>query len=60
MKAQERYELIVKGMSEGKNQSQIAKDMGVTPALVSQVIKKCSISSVPPSVNPEALASEAA
>ncbi len=40
MKAQERYEIIVKGLSEGKTKSQIARDMGVTPALVSQIIKK--------------------
>lgn len=40
MKAQERFEIITKGLSEGKTKSQIARDMGVTPALVSQVIKK--------------------
>lgn len=57
MKAQERHEIIVKGLSEGKTKSQIARDMGVTPALVSQVLKKFSISSVTPSVSPETLAS---
>lgn len=40
MKAQERFEIITKGLSEGKTKSQIARDMGVTPALVSQIVKK--------------------
>lgn len=60
MKAQERFEIITKGLSEGKTKSQIARDMGVTPALVSQILKKFSISPATPSVNPDALASEAA
>jgi predicted transcriptional regulator len=40
MKSSERYELIQKGLSEGKKKSEIAREMEVTPALISQVIKK--------------------
>jgi hypothetical protein len=40
MKSAERYELIQKGLSEGKTQAEIARDQGVTDALISQVIKK--------------------
>ena len=59
MKSAERYELIKQGLSENKTKSQIAREMGVTPALISQVFKKHSISSVSPSVNQEATASTA-
>jgi hypothetical protein len=40
MKSQERFELVVKGLSEGKTKSAIAREMGVTPALISQTLKK--------------------
>jgi len=40
MKSAERYELIQKGLSEGKTKSQIAREQGVTPALISQTMKK--------------------
>jgi len=40
MKSAERYELVVKGLSEGKTKSAIAREMGVTPALISQTMKK--------------------
>lgn len=40
MKSQERFELITKGLSEGKKKSEIAREMGVTPALISQTLKK--------------------
>lgn len=40
MKSQERYELVMKALSEGKKKSEIAREMGVTPALISQTLKK--------------------
>jgi transposase-like protein len=52
MKSQERYELLQKALSEGKTLSEAAREQGVTPALLSQVKKKHSISSVPPSCQP--------
>lgn len=42
MKSIERYELIKQGLSEGKTKSQIAREMEVTPALISQIVKKHS------------------
>lgn len=59
MKSSERYELIKQGLEEGKNKSAIAREMGVSPALISQVMKKHSITPVPPGVNQEAAASTA-
>jgi len=40
MKSLERFELVMKGLSEGKTKSAIAREMGVTPALISQTLKK--------------------
>jgi len=40
MKSAERYELVMKSLSEGKKKSEIAREMGVTPALISQTLKK--------------------
>ena len=40
MKSLERFELVMKGLSEGKTKSTIAREMGVTPALISQTLKK--------------------
>ena len=40
MSSQARYELIKQALSEGKKQSEIAREQGVTPALISQVMKK--------------------
>jgi DNA-binding NarL/FixJ family response regulator len=40
MKSSERYELIKQGLSEGKKKADIAREMNVTPALISQVMKK--------------------
>ena len=43
MKSAERYELIKQGLSEGKTKSAIAREMGVTPALISQTLKKHTV-----------------
>lgn len=59
MKSAERYELIKQDLSEGKTKSQIAREMNVTPALISQIVKKHAISGEPPRVNQEADASTA-
>ena len=59
MKAQERYDLLMKALGEGKSQSEAAREQNVTPALLSQIKKKFSTSPVPPSVNQEATASTA-
>jgi len=40
MSSSARYEFIKQGLSEGKTKSQIAREMNVTPALISQVVKK--------------------
>lgn len=58
MKAQERYELMMKSMSEGKSQSEAAREQNVTPGRLSQIKKKFSISPAPQSVSPESTASE--
>ena len=59
MKAQERYDLMMKSLGEGKNMSEAAREQGVTPALLSQIKKKLSISPVPQSVSQEVGASTA-
>ena len=43
MKAQERYDLMMKSLSEGKNMSEAAREQGVTPALLSQIRKKITL-----------------
>ncbi len=40
MKSQERYDLLMKALSEGKSMSEAAREQNVTPALLSQVKKK--------------------
>ena len=40
MKAQERYELMMKALSEGKSQSEAAREQNVTPGRLSQIKKK--------------------
>lgn len=59
MKAQERYDLLMKALSEGKSQSEAAREQNVTPALLSQIKKKFSINPAPQSVSQEVGASTA-
>lgn len=42
MKSIERYELLMKALSEGKSMSEAAREQNVTCALLSQVKKKHS------------------